>query len=121
MWERYEALVMDDEPTVRSFMRHLQVCLEEAGEIADKNERQQRQWQLESALQESIMYLNRVGELKRHGIDPERLVDAPPGEETPPAPKKVEALMLGHQHCSTCKSTLEADLGFCAACGAKTD
>lgn len=66
---------MADEPNVDEFMRHLQVCIEEARTIADGEERENRLWQLESALQEAIIYKNRVAELQRHGIDPILLVE----------------------------------------------
>lgn len=110
---------MSDGPTVDAFMRHLQVCLEEAHTIGDAKERQQRCWQLESALQEAIIYKNRVEELERHGIDPVRLVDTENNQTPAPAPKKVEALMTGHAHCSTCRAVLEPDLAFCPACGSE--
>ena len=61
---------MAEEPSVDAFMRHLQVCVEEARTIADAKEREQRLWKLESALQEAIIYKNRIEELQRHGIDP---------------------------------------------------
>ena len=60
---------MGEGPTVDAFMRHLQVCVEEAHTIADSKERELRLWQLESAIQEAIIYKNRVEELERHGID----------------------------------------------------
>lgn len=116
---RLRARPMSEEPTVDAFMRHLQVCVEEARTIADAKEREQRLWQLESALQEAIIYKNRVEELQRHGIDPVRLVDSADGITPAPAPKKVEALMTGHVHCSTCRAVLEPDLAFCPACGAE--
>lgn len=111
--------VMGEEPTVEAFMRHLQVCVEEARTIADRKEREQRLWQLESAIQEAIIYKNRVEELQRHGIDPIRLVEAESPMSQPPAPKKVEALLSGHDHCKTCNAVLEPDLPFCPACGAE--
>ena len=111
--------VMGEEPTVEAFMRHLQVCVEEARTIADRKEREQRLWQLESAIQEAIIYKNRVEELQRHGIDPIRLVEAESTMSQPPAPKKVEALLSGHDHCKTCNAVLEPDLPFCPACGAE--
>ena len=111
------SVTMGDEPTVEAFMRHLQVCVEEARTIPDKQEREHRLLQLESALQEAIIYKNRIEELQRHGIDPIRLVEAEPTLGQPPAPKKVEALMSGHNHCKFCKSVLEPDLPFCPACG----
>ncbi len=110
---------MAESPNMDEFMRHLQVCVEEARTIADAQEREQRLWQLESALQEAIIYKNRYEELQRHGIDPVRLVESEMGQSSPPAPKKVEALMTGHVHCPTCKAILEADLDFCPACGSQ--
>ncbi|MBR68788.1 MAG: hypothetical protein CMA86_04690 [Euryarchaeota archaeon] len=110
---------MSDEPTVDALMRHLQVCIEEARTIADGKEREQRLWQLEAAMQEAIIYKNRVEELQRHGIDPVRLVDSEEGITPAPAPKKVEALMTGQVHCATCRAILEPDLAFCPACGAE--
>ena len=91
----------------------------EAQTIADGKEREQRLWQLEAALQEAIIYKNRVEELQRHGIDPVRLVDSETNQTPAPAPKKVEALMSGHAHCATCRAVLEPDLAFCPACGAE--
>lgn len=108
---------MADEPNVDEFMRHLQVCIEEARTIADGEERENRLWQLESALQEAIIYQNRIAELKRHGIDPVLLVEKEALEQKTPAPFKVEALMTGHSHCGSCNTVLEPDLDFCPACG----
>ena len=108
---------MADEPNVDEFMRHLQVCIEEARTIADGEERENRLWQLEAALQEEIIYKNRVAELQWHGIDPILLVEKEAVEQKTPAPFKVEALMTGHSHCSSCNTILENDLDFCPACG----
>ena len=63
-------------------------------------------------MQEAIIYKNRVEELQRHGIDPVRLVDSEDGITPAPAPKKVEALMTGHVHCSTCRAVLGARFGI---------
>ena len=119
MRHRHCVETMAEEPTLEAFMRHLQVCVEEARTIADRTEREQRLWQLEASLQEAIIYKNRVEELQRHGIDPIRLVEAESSLSQPPAPKKVEALHSGHDHCKTCKAVLEPDLPFCPACGAE--
>ena len=119
MRNRLGSEFMADDPTVEAFMRHLQVCVEEARTIADRKEREQRLWQLESALQEAIIYKNRIEELQRHGIDPVRLIEPEPGLTPAPAPKKVEALMTGDDHCPVCKAVFEPDLEFCPACGAE--
>ncbi|MCH1540154.1 MAG: hypothetical protein L7S56_01785 [Candidatus Poseidonia sp.] len=108
---------MAEGPTMDEFMRHLQVCIQEAKEIPDTQERENRLWQLESAVQEAIIYKNRYEELQRHGIDPIRLVQSSEIEQSAPAPKKVEALMTGHILCGSCSAVLENDLDFCPACG----
>ena len=108
---------MADKPNVDDFMRHLQVCIEEARTIPDGQERENRLWQLEAALQEAIIYQNRVAELQRHGIDPKVLVEKETIEQKTPAPYKVEALMTGQSHCTACNTILENDLDFCPECG----
>lgn len=108
---------MDGAPTVDAFMRHLQVCLEEANSIGDAQEREQRLWQLESALQEAILYKNRVEQLLQHGVDPIHLVKPAADGSKPPAPRKIEALNAAHDHCKKCGAALEADLTFCPSCG----
>ena len=108
---------MAEGPSLSDFMRHLQAVLEESTDIPDADERQQRQWQIEAAIQEAIIFGNRFRELQEHGIDPLRLVK--PKENDPAAPpvNKIEALKTGSMHCAACGAHLEADLSFCPACG----
>ena len=61
---------MAEGPTLSDFMRHLQAVLEESTDIPDAKEQQQRQWQIEAAIQEAIIFGNRYRELQEHGIDP---------------------------------------------------
>jgi len=112
-----EPAAMDEQPTVEAFMRHLQVCLEEAATIGDAQEREQRCWQIEAALQEAILYKNRVEQLLQHGVDPIHLVQPAPDGTRAPAPRKIEALNGSHRHCQKCGAALENDLDFCPACG----
>ena len=109
---------MADSPTLDEFMRHLQAALEEAQSIEDKIERDERTLQLETSIQECLIFANRYKELVAHGIDPLVLVSSDPEIEAPPPASKVQALVLGQNTCSTCGATLDSDLDFCPACGA---
>ena len=72
---------MAEGPLVEEFMRHLQAGLDEAMEIDDEIERNDRILQLEIAIQEAIIFNNRYQELVSHGIDPLVLVKQKDGEE----------------------------------------
>ena len=50
---------MAEGPLVEEFMRHLQASLDEAMQIEDKIERNDRILQLEIAIQEAIIFKNR--------------------------------------------------------------
>ncbi len=65
---------MAEGPTLSDFMRHLQAVLEESTAIPDAEEQEQRQWQIEAAIQEAIIFGNRFRELQEHGLDPLRLI-----------------------------------------------
>ena len=108
---------MAEGPLVEEFMRHLQAGLDEAMEIDDEIERNDRILQLEIAIQEAIIFNNRYQELVSHGIDPLVLVKQKDGEEMPPPVTKSQALTLGVSTCTKCGATLDPDLDFCPACG----
>ena len=108
---------MSDSPTLDEFMRHLQASLEEAQSIEDNLERDDRTLQLEIAIQESLIFINRYKELVSHGIDPLVLVSSDPDVESPPPATKVQALSLGNSVCKSCGANLDSDLDFCPACG----
>lgn len=108
---------MAEGPTLSDFMRHLQAVLEESTDIPDAKEQQQRQWQIEAAIQEAIIFGNRYRELQEHGIDPLRLVKPNSNDPAAPPVNKIEALKTGSMQCAGCGSQLEADLSFCPACG----
>ena len=109
---------MADSPTLDEYMRHLQAALEEAQSIEDKIERDERTLQLETSIQECLIFANRYKELVAHGIDPLVLGSSDPDIEAPPPASKVQALVLGQNTCSTCGASLDSDLDFCPACGA---
>jgi muramoyltetrapeptide carboxypeptidase LdcA involved in peptidoglycan recycling len=110
---------MSDGPSLSDFMRHLQAILEESEEISDRVERESRQFQIESAIQEAIIFGNRFRELKEHGIDPLHFVKINERDEVPQNVSKIETLNIGHDICSGCGDRLENDLDFCASCGEK--
>ena len=110
---------MAEGPLVEEFMRHLQASLDEAMQIEDKIERNDRILQLEIAIQEAIIFKNRYNELVSHGIDPLVLVSQKPGQDTPPPATKSQALTLGTTNCEKCGAALEQELDFCLACGTR--
>lgn len=114
---RLEAHHMAEGPSLSDFMRHLQAVLEESTQISDAEEQQQRQWQLEAAIQEAIIFGNRYRELQEHGLDPLRLIKPKGGDPVAPPVNKIEALKSGSMHCAGCGAHLESDLNFCPACG----
>lgn len=108
---------MAEGPTLSDFMRHLQAVLEESTDIPDAEEQEQRQWQIEAAIQEAIIFGNRYRELQEHGLDPLRLIKPKTGDPVPPPVNKIESLQSGVMHCVGCGAHLDADLTFCPACG----
>ena len=110
---------MSDGPSLSDFMRHLQAILEDSEEIPNREDRETRQFQIESAIQEAILFGNRYKELLEHGIDPFHFVRSMSNDDHPQPVSKADSLSLGHDHCSGCGTRLERDLDFCASCGAK--
>tara|TARA_B100000902_G_C26906678_1_gene714823 strand:- start:255 stop:590 length:336 start_codon:yes stop_codon:yes gene_type:complete len=110
---------MSDGPSLSDFMRHLQAVLEESEEIADRTERESRQLQIESAIQEAIIFGNRFRELQEQGIDPLHIVHPASREDAPQHISKLDTLSISGSHCQECGARLENDLDFCPSCGAK--
>ena len=65
---------MTESPSVDEFIRHMQAELDACEEIVDKNERQKRQWQIESSLLMAIEFSNRFKELSKLGQNPMKIV-----------------------------------------------
>ena len=76
----------EEGPTLDSFLRHLQTEVEAAREISDRIERDERLLQLESSIQEAIIFANRYKELQNQGVDPLLLVDPKVQQERPAPP-----------------------------------
>ena len=67
---------MSEAPTIEEFIRHMQAELDTCKEIPDAEERQHKQWQLETAIQQAVIFSNRFKELVRIGKDPLKIVEA---------------------------------------------
>jgi hypothetical protein len=107
---------MSESPLLDEFIRHLQAELDESEGIPNKKERQQRQWQIESALQEATVFNNRFKELTKIGKDPLEIVQAIANPNAPPSAVK-QAIAKATGVCPTCGTIMEDDLNFCASCG----
>jgi len=108
---------MTDSPTVDEFIRHMQAELDECEEIVDKNERQKRQWRIESALLLAIEFESRFKELSKLGQNPMKIVQAltSPNADNADLAKQVIAIAGGM--CPHCGATIDSDLNFCSSCG----
>ena len=86
-------------------------------EIVDKNERQKRQWQIESSLLLAIEFSTRFKELTKLGQNPLKIVQAlsTPNADNAEIAKQVIAIAGGM--CPHCGASVDADLDFCSACG----
>lgn len=108
---------MTESPSVDEFVRHMQAELDACEEIVDKEERQKRQWKIESSLLLAIEFSDRFKELSKLGQNPIQIVQAltmPDGKGADIA-KQVMAIASGM--CPSCGTPMETDLDFCSSCG----
>lgn len=108
---------MTESPSVDEFIRHMQAELDACEDIVDKEERQKRQWQIESTLLMAIEFSDRFKELSKLGENPMKIVQAlsmPDGANSEIA-KQVMAIASGM--CPSCGTSMESDLDFCSNCG----
>ena len=61
--------LMSEDTDVEMFIKYLQVELEETMEILDLQARELRQWQIESAIQEGLKFLNNVEDKRKLGLN----------------------------------------------------
>ncbi|MDA9714351.1 zinc ribbon domain-containing protein [Euryarchaeota archaeon] len=108
---------MSESPTVDEFIRHMQAELDACDDIVDKNERQKRQWQIESSLLLAIEFSTRFKELSKLGQNPLKIVQAlsTPNADNAEIAKQVIAIAGGM--CPHCGASVDPDLDFCSACG----
>ncbi len=118
-------VIMDDEdlgPDLDTFLRHLQFEIDQATEIQDRIEREQRMWQLEAAFLEARRFLDRYQ--ARQAMGEEILTvrsTRPRATEDFEGARASEASSIGGDRCVKCSSALDPDLDFCWNCGAKVD
>ena len=105
------------EPTLDEFLRQLQAEMDIADHIPDKEERNQRQWQIEAAMQEAITFSNRWKHVMKLGLDPLKLVDAIADEEMTSARRSNTPAASEVSTCAKCSSPVEGGLDFCPSCG----
>ncbi|RAH13615.1 MAG: hypothetical protein CMB56_007205 [Methanobacteriota archaeon] len=109
---------MSNENEIDQFIRHLQAELEDCSSIVDLQLREQRQWQIEIAIQEGLKYLKKIDERKLIGdskifreIDPVRIIK----KKSDLVVKKVNP--DSESDCPKCDEGVIGDLGFCESCG----
>jgi hypothetical protein len=108
---------MTESPTVDEFIRHMQAELDACEDIVDKNERQKRQWQIESTLLQAIEFSNRFKELSKLGQNPMKIVEALSNPNTDSAEIAKQVIAIAGGICPHCGAGIDADLDFCSACG----
>ena len=108
---------MSESATVDEFNRHMQAELDTCDDIVDKNERQKRQWQIESSLLLAIEFSTRFKELSKLGQNPLKIVQAlsTPNADNAEIAKQVIAIAGGI--CPHCGASVDPDLDFCSSCG----
>lgn len=111
---------MDEEvgkPTLDEFLRQLQAEMDIADRISDKEERSQRQWQIEAAMQEAITFSNRWKHVMKLGLDPLKLVEAIADEEMVSTRRTKTPAATAVGTCSKCSTPIDGELDFCPSCG----
>ncbi|RAH15805.1 MAG: hypothetical protein CMB20_001035 [Methanobacteriota archaeon] len=107
---------MSDSPSVDQFIRHMQAELDSCETIVDKNEREKRQWQIESALMHAIDFKRRFVDLSKLGEDPLKIVKALAMNDINSTELKQNEIAT-NGFCPRCNMPMEADLDFCPNCG----
>lgn len=108
---------MTESPNVDEFIRHMQAELDACEDIVDKNERQKRQWQIESSLLMAIEFSNRFKELSKLGQNPMKIVEALASADSSSANIAKQVIAIAGGICPHCGAPIEADLDFCSSCG----
>tara|TARA_A100001234_G_C12555830_1_gene355190 strand:- start:431 stop:766 length:336 start_codon:yes stop_codon:yes gene_type:complete len=107
---------MSDSPSIDQFIRHMQAELDSCETIVDKNEREKRQWQIESALMHAIDFKRRFVDLSKLGEDPLKIVKALAMNDINSTELKQNEIAT-NGFCPSCNMPMEADLDFCPNCG----
>ena len=116
-------MVVADDITVDELIRFLQVELEKSSEIEDKEVKENRQWQIESAIQESIAFLNEVRERQSTGSkvfetdESVRVIARSVNISETNGIESIQETTSTEIYCKSCGDVLTDDLEFCPSCG----
>ena len=112
--------LMGEDTDVEMFIKYLQVQLEDTMEILDLQARQLRQWQIESAIQEGLKFLNNVEEKRKLGLnnifkerEPVRIIKKREKSEIKNFNSEENLI------CPKCDHEMTENLDFCESCGHK--
>lgn len=111
---------MDKDTEIDLFIRHLQAELEDCSEILDLQARQQRQWQIEIAIQEGIKYIKKTEEKRILGL--KNIFEEREAVRVIKKKEKISVTQLkgkGEMFCPKCELEITENLGFCESCGFK--
>ena len=112
--------LMGEDTGVEMFIKYLQVQLEDTMEILDLQARELRQWQIESAIQEGLKFLNNVEEKRKLGLNDifiEREAVRIIKKRQQPEIKKINS--EENLICPKCDHEMTENLDFCESCGHK--
>ena len=112
--------LMSEDTDVEMFIKYLQVELEETMEILDLQARELRQWQIGSAIQEGLKFLNNVEDKRKLGLntifkerDAVRIIKKRQKSEIKTINSEENLI------CPKCDHEMTENLDFCESCGHK--
>lgn len=111
---------MSNMTEIDQFVRHLQAELEETNGIMDLQLREQRQWQIEIAIQESLKFIKKIEERKI--LKDSNIFKEVEAVRIIKKKSKLEAKSNSEKSttdCPKCEEGRISDLGFCESCGYK--
>ena len=109
---------MSESPNVDEFIRHMQAELDASESIVDKDEREKKQWQIESALLLAIDFSKKFQELSSLGQNPMKIIEALQVSDSDGAEAAKMIMTIAGGICARCGNLpIEPDLDFCSNCG----
>tara|TARA_B110000444_G_C18851442_1_gene605982 strand:- start:6396 stop:6734 length:339 start_codon:yes stop_codon:yes gene_type:complete len=108
---------MSESASVDEFIRHMQAELDACEDIVDKDEREKRQWQIESSLLMAIEFSGRFKELAKLGQNPIKIVEALTMQDGGDSKIVKQVMAMASGMCPSCGTPMDTDLNFCSSCG----
>jgi len=109
------------EPTIDQLIRHLQAELELVNDIGDVQAKEQRQWQIECTIQESLVFLQKFKERENAGMrrilaekEPVRVLRSASNSKEEAVDDDADSDTI---RCPGCEGVMDAGLDFCQSCG----